>query len=57
MIEKAGSQSKLAQLAKVDKSAVSNWLAGRSKPGLKTLLRLERAGLVKAIEIRPELFV
>lgn len=57
MIERAGSQAKLAKLAKVDRSAVCNWLAGRSKPGLKTLMRLERAGLIKASEIRPELFV
>lgn len=57
LVKAVGSQHKLAALAKVKQPSVHDWLKGRCKPSLPVLLRLERAGLIKASEIRPELFV
>lgn len=58
MIEYYGSQRALAKAANVKEPSVSDWARGKTKPGLRSLLRIERDSKkrFKAREVRPELF-
>lgn len=58
IIQFFGTQQKVAEVARISQPSVAAWLAGDSKPGLPSLLRIEKAskGKLKAREIRPELF-
>lgn len=58
IIQFFGTQQKVAEIARISQPSVSAWLSGYTKPGLPSLLRIEKAskGKLKAKEIRPELF-
>ncbi len=53
-----GCNKRLAHVCGVTPPQVSKWISGTTKPGLRSLLRLENetAGEFKAKAIRPELF-
>jgi len=58
IIQFFGTQRKVAEVAQISQPSVAAWLSGDTKPGLPSLLRIEKAskGKLKAREIRPELF-
>lgn len=58
IIEHFGSQMATAKAAGVSQPAISGWASGSSKPGLRSLMRIEKAtkGKFKARIVRPELF-
>ena len=54
----AGSQRALAKLAGVSQPAVHKWMKGLSCPGLKAVIRIERAtnGAIRREDLRPDIF-
>lgn len=58
MVDSFGSQAALADIADVKPPAVHYWTTGAKRPGLRSLLRIQKAsgGRFVASEIRPELF-
>lgn len=56
-IAQVGNMNQLAIVLDVAHPSVHNWLTGKTKPSLQTLLRAERMGLLDAQAARPELFI
>lgn len=58
IIQFFGTQRKVAEVARISQPSVAGWLSGNSKPGLSSLLRIEKesGGKFLARKIRPELF-
>jgi DNA-binding transcriptional regulator YdaS (Cro superfamily) len=58
MVAYFGTQAEVARIAKCKPPSVHYWVAGTKRPGLPSLLRIEKAskGAFKARDIRPELF-
>lgn len=58
MIVHFGTQEALAEVAGVSQPAVSQWLREETKPGIRSLNRIQSAskGKFKVKKIRPELF-
>lgn len=56
MINICYSYNEIARRLGVKMSSVHNWYTGKTKPGLQTLMRAERLGLLDAKKARPELW-